>query len=199
MRSVSSGQLLGMLHRAIFPATRPNPVLLVWHWRYELALFTALLFAPIGMIKTLGLNGAILFTVSAMTIMLALLIGWPAARYRLAARVWCIVTQHRLRSACVQARIHTRRGRLPVILWCAPREYGEQVLIWCLAGVTADDFAAARQVLATACYAADVEVATHPRYRHLVILKVIRYRPSDLQPPDEVTIQLSQLSGDLDR
>jgi hypothetical protein len=115
---------------------------------------------------------------------LIVLAAWPAARHRLAARTWCILTPHRLRAGCAQARIHTRRGRLPAILWCAPKVYGEQILIWCPAGVSAHDFLAARQVLATACYASKIEVATHSRYRHIVTLSVIRHQPVDLRSPE---------------
>jgi hypothetical protein len=186
-RSVGTEQLLGMLHQAIIPPARPHLVLLAWRWRYELALLTGLLLIIVVLIKAFGPHGTMLFAVTTVTIVLTVLTSWPAARHRLAARAWCILTPHRLRAGCAQARIHTRRGRLPAILWCASKGYGEQVLIWCPAGVTTDDFAAARQILATACYAAEIKVVPHSRYRHLVILSVIRNQPSDLRAPDDVT------------
>jgi hypothetical protein len=189
-RSVDAEHLLGTLHQAIIPPARPNLVLLTWRWRYELALLTGLLIAVVTLVKAFGPNGTILFAVTAVTIMLTVLIGWPAARRRLAARAWCILTPHRLRAGCAQARIHSRRGRLPAILWCAPQAYGEQILIWCPAGVSANDFLAARQVLATACYASKIEVTTHSRYRHIVILGVIRYQTFDLRSPDDGAARL---------
>ncbi|MGH3975739.1 MAG: hypothetical protein ACRDS9_20765 [Pseudonocardiaceae bacterium] len=176
-----------MLHQAIVPPARPSLALLIWRWRYELILLTGLLLALVALVKALGPNGTMLFAVTAMTIMLTVLMGWPAARHRLAARAWCILTPHRLRAGCAQARIHTRQGRLPAILWCAPKRYGEQVLIWCPAGVTADHFVAARQALATACYAAEIEIFTHSRYQQLVILNVIRDQPSKLRSPDDAS------------
>jgi hypothetical protein len=177
--------LLGTLYQAIVRAARPSPVLLAWRWRYELALLAGLSLTLLALVTSFGWNGAMLLTVTAVALVLILLTGWPAARHRLAARAWCILTPHRIRAGCAQARIHTRRGRLPAILWCAPEEYGEQVRIWCPAGVTSSDFAAARQILATACYAAKVDVVTHPRYRHIVILSVIRYQPSEPRSPDD--------------
>ena len=189
-RSADSEQLLGMLHQAIIPPARPSLVLLAWRWRYEMAMLAGLLLTVVALVETLGLNGTILFAVTAVTIMLTVLIAWPAACHRLTARAWCVLIPHRLRAGCAQARIHTRRGRLPAILWCAPKGYGEQVFIWCPAGVTIDDFAAARQLLATACYAAEIEVVTHPRYRNLVILRVVRYQPSDSGSPDDVATRL---------
>lgn len=192
-RSVDTEQLLGMLHQAIVPPARPSLALLAWRWRYELVLLTGLLLALVTLVKALGPNGTMLFIVIAVTVVLTVLIGWPAARHRLAARAWCILTPHRLRAGCAQARVHTRRGRLPAILWCAPRGYGEQVLIWCPAGVTTDDFTAARQILVTACYAAEIEVVTHPRYRHLVVLSVIRNQRPELRAPDDAATRLGVL------
>ena len=170
-RSVGTDRLLSVLHQAIVPPARPTPLVLAWRWRYEMALLAGLPIALVALVEALGPNWAML-VVTAVTTMLT---SWPAARRRLAARAWCFLTPHRLRAGCAQARIHTRRGRLPAILWCAPRAYGEQVLVWCPAGVTAEDFVAARQVLASACYASDIALVTHPRYRHCLILGVIRY------------------------
>jgi hypothetical protein len=149
---------------------------LTWRWRYEIALLTGLPLTLVALVAAIGPNGAVFIA----TVVTTVLIGWPPARRHLTARVWCIVTPHRLRTGCAQAFIYTRRGRLPAILWCAPKSYGEQILLWCPAGVTANDFIRSRHVLASACYAADIAVITHPRYQHLVMLVVIRYRPSRL-------------------
>ena len=163
-------RLLGMLHQAIVPPVRPHPLILAWHWRYETALLVGLPLAFGVLIKAIGLNES-LFVLMAVII---LLFGWPPARRGLAAYAWCLLTPHRIRAGCAQAWIHTRRGQLPVVLWCTPRPDGEQALLWCPAGITAEDFIAARHVLASACYATEIDVAVHPRYRHLVTLTVIR-------------------------
>ncbi|MGH3980750.1 MAG: hypothetical protein ACRDRZ_17415 [Pseudonocardiaceae bacterium] len=166
-------QLLGTLQRALVPTARPNPILLAWRWRYELAIAAGIPLAIAGLIAAIGPSGA----VAVATVVTALLLGWPAARRHLVARAWCLVTPHRFRAACTQGRIHTRSGRLPAVVWCAPKSYGEQLLIWCPAGITAGDLTAACAVLASACYATAVEVVEHPRYRHLVLVGVIRHQP----------------------
>ncbi|MCA1603037.1 MAG: hypothetical protein LC776_15850 [Acidobacteria bacterium] len=163
-------RLLSTLHQTIVFRSRPNPIILVWRWRYEIALLTGLPLTLAALVEAIGPNGAVLTA----TVLTTVLIGWSPARRQLAARAWCIVTPHRLRRGCAQAFICTHRGRLPAILWCAPKLYGEQVLLWCPAGVVAEDFIRARHVLASACYAAEIAVVTHPKYRHLVILGVIR-------------------------
>lgn len=189
-RSIGADHLLGALHQAIVPPARPSLPLLAWRWRYELARLAGLFLTLVALVGVLGLNAAMLLTVTAVTIVLIVLAAWPPARHWLAARAWCILTPHRLRAGCAQARIHTRRGRLPAVLWCAPKGYGEQILIWCPAGVSANDFLVARQVLATACYASKIEVATHARYQHIVILDVIRSQPVDLRFPNDSAIRL---------
>ncbi|MCA1702580.1 MAG: hypothetical protein LC808_04655 [Actinobacteria bacterium] len=151
--------------------SRPNPITLSWRWRYEIALLTGLPLTLVALVQATGPNGAVLMA----TVVPTVLIGWPPTRRQLIARAWCIVTPHRLRTGCAQAFIYTPHGRLPAILWCAPKPYGEQILFWCPAGVIAEDFVRARHILASACYAADIGVITHPRHRHLVILGVIRY------------------------
>lgn len=177
-REIDADRLLNMLHQAIVPPTRPNPLVVAWRWRYEMTLLVGLPLTLVGLVHVLTPDLAML-VVTTMAILVA---RWPAARRRLVARGWCILTPHRLRAGCVQARIHTRRGRLPTILWCAPKAYGEQVLIWCPAGVTAQDFVAARQVLASTCYASDIEVVADPKYRHLVMLAVTRYQALSVVP-----------------
>src|SRR5690348_18067157 len=39
---------------------------------------------------------------------------------------WCVLTRHRLQRLCYQARLHTREGRLPLILWIRPTKVGER-------------------------------------------------------------------------
>lgn len=160
-----------MLHRGFASPARPNPLGLAWRWRYEAALLVGLPLAVVMSIGAVGANWAMLI----ITVVTTVLVGWPPARRRLIARAWCVVIQHRIRAGCAQTWIHNRRGRLPAVLWCAPKSYGEQVLLWCPAGITAADFVAARHVLASACYASALEVAAHPKYPHLVTVGVIRH------------------------
>lgn len=169
-RDTGADRVLSMLHRGIAPPARPNPLGLAWRWRYEMVLLAGLPLGVVALIGAIGPNWAMLI----VTVVTTVLAGWSGARRRLTARAWCVVTQHRLRAGCAQAWIHNRRGRLPAVLWCAPKSYGEQVLVWCPAGVTVEDFVQARHVLASACYASNIEVVAHPKYPHLVTLGVIR-------------------------
>jgi len=148
----------------------PNPFLVLWRWRYELAVAAAIPLALSWLTSTVGANT----TVAIISVVTALLFGWPPARRRILALAWCVITPHRFRLACAQARVHTRSGRLPAVLWCAHKSYGEQLLVWCPAGITAADLHAARAVIAAACFATDVQVVAHPTRRQLVVVAMIR-------------------------
>ena len=39
-------------------------------------------------------------------------------------RFWCVLTRHRLQRLCWEARLHTRSGRLPLVLWARPTKVG---------------------------------------------------------------------------
>ena len=163
-------ELLATLHHALVPTARPNLFLALWQWRYELAvgaaisLLLAWLTTAVGAVATVGIT----------SVVTALLFGWPAARHRILARAWWVITPHRFRLACAQARLHAHRGRLPAVMRCTPKPYGEQLLVSCPAGITAADLHAARAVIAGACFATDVQVIAHPTRRHLVVVAVIR-------------------------
>lgn len=149
---------------------RANPAVAAWRWRYELGLCSALAVAVAGLGLLAGLL-AIANTAGLLGVLAAL---FPALRRHLAARFWCIVTPHRVRAGCVHAWIHSRYGKIPVILLTTRQPFGERVYLWCRAGSTASDFAAARELLATACWADDVRVWRGERHAQLVGLDVIR-------------------------
>jgi hypothetical protein len=79
--------------------------------------------------------------------------------------------------------VQTRDGRLPVILFTTPAEFGERVTLWCRAGITHGDLEGARDILRAACWASDVRVVASTRYAHVVVLEVIRHLPPG--PPDQ--------------
>ena len=70
--------------------------------------------------------------------------------------------------------MQTRNGKLPIILTTTPTAYGERVQMWLRAGIIAADLSAASDVLAAACWAAEVRVIPGTRHAHLVALEVIR-------------------------
>jgi hypothetical protein len=149
---------------------RANPAVAAWRWRYELGLLSALVVA----FAWLGLEAGLVAIANTAGLLGMLAALFPALRRHLAARFWCIVTPHRVRAGCVHAWIHSRYGKIPVILLTTRQPFGERVYLWCRAGTTASDFAAARELLATACCADDVRVWRGERHAQLVCLDVIR-------------------------
>ena len=140
--------------RASWPASRPpsarshdqNLFARLWHWRYELGLIAGGLLGAVTIGYTLGLDWLIAAAAAALAI-LATAMTWPPARQALMARAWCVITPHRVRTGCTHAWIQTRDGRLPVVLYTVPADFGERVWLWCRAGITAGDLEAAREIL----------------------------------------------------
>lgn len=149
--------------------SRANPVVAAWRWRYELTAAATLAAAWIALdiAAAAGLTGG-------LAAALVLTACFRPGRRFLAARAWCIVTAHRVRTGCAQGWIHTRYGKLPFILWTRSRPTGERVYLWCRAGTSAGDFSSAHKQLAAACMAKDIKVSQHARYAHLIALDVIR-------------------------
>ena len=109
----------------------------------------------------------------------------PTRRY-LVARAWCIITPHRVRVGCAQAWIHSRRGKIPVVLLTTRQPFGERVHIWCRAGTSAIDFASALPLLTAACWARDIRVSGNERFAQLMTVDVIRRLPPGQLPPDDL-------------
>lgn len=151
--------------RAFFPTV-------IWRWRYELVLAAGISTTVFVLVRALGAQWAVI-TLSAAAGFCSP--PWPRA---VTARFWCVVTAHRLRSGFVQARLQTRRGRLPAILSIRPAPFGESVRLWCPAGITADAIRSARSTLAAACWASTVRVLRDPRQTQRVTLEIVRH---DLQ------------------
>jgi hypothetical protein len=155
---------------ALSVVARPNLPVVAWRWRYELGLAAALTAAATVLILAEGLGWMLAVTAAA-----AALCWLPAARRPLIRRAWCIITPHRIRTGCAQAWIHSRDGKIPIVVLTTSEPFGERVRIWCRAGTCPQDFVAARAQLAAACWAMDVGVATHARFAQIVLLDVIRY------------------------
>jgi hypothetical protein len=172
-RGPNDPSVISSLESAVREIRRPGPVESCWNWRWELGIvFTVaglagLIAASFGLIGLAAAAGAGLAASTA-------LLSWPPARKRIVAQAWCIITPHRIRVGCVNAWVQTRRGRLPIVMYAVPTDYGERVQLWCRAGITAADLFAARPVLAAACWAAQVRVIPSVQRAHLVTLEVIR-------------------------
>jgi hypothetical protein len=164
----SRRQALGPVAAALGAVARPNLLVLAWRWRWELMLAAGV---PLAAILIAGTLGPWALAVSAGLIAAAAL--WPPARQQLIARAWCVITPHRVRTGCAEAWIHSRRGKLPMVLLTTQQPFGERVHLWCRAGTSALDFESARPTLISACW------ARHPgdrrlRHAHLVTLTIRR-------------------------
>jgi len=170
--------VMASVEAAISTVVRPGPLAWLWHWRYEIGLAAGLALVELASDTKLGVAGLIAITATGLALLVAALV-WPPSRKRLIARAWCVITPHRVRTGCMHAWIQTRDGRLPTILFTTTAYFGERVTLWCHPGITAGDLEAASDILSTACWASDVRVMTSARYRHIVVLEVIRRAPPE--------------------
>ena len=131
-----------------------SPAGIVWRWRTELT--SSLPCWP----RTSGSRwpsppcGRCITLAALITAALAI----PLSRRYLTRHAWCLISRHRLQRVCYESRLHTRAGRLPLIVWIRPTKVGERAWILCRAGVCADDFDAYRAEIGAGCYAREARV-----------------------------------------
>jgi hypothetical protein len=146
---------------------------MLWRWRTELSALAALAALTLWLITLITVIGAL-----ALVLGLALMAGViPPARRFITRHAWCVLTRHRLQHLCWEARLHTRAGRLPLILWIKPTPVGVRAFVLCRAGICAEDFEAHIGEIRAACYARDARVTRHPRWSQLVTIDVVRHDP----------------------
>ncbi len=160
--------LLGALDRAIRPVRRPNPLVLAYRWRYEIALLVAVFFA-VPWFAALSPPVAI-----GLAALVVLPLGVPPARRFAWRRLRAIVLQHRLRTAFVRARVTSNAGRIPVILWTSPRSHADRALLFLPAGLTGRLLATEADRVAVACDGTHAEVVAVRDHRVLVWLVIVR-------------------------
>jgi len=169
--------VMASVEHALSSVARPGILGRLWHWRYEVGLLSGL--AAVALVSGYVLGAVWLIAVMATGLgLLAAGLSWPASRRRLIARAWCVITPHRVRTGCMHAWVQSRDGRLPVVLYTTLADWGERVVLWCRAGITAADLMAARDILRGACWASDVRVVASARYPHIVVLEVVRRGPT---------------------
>jgi hypothetical protein len=100
-------------------------------------------------------------------------------------RRFLVLSRHRIQRVCWETRMHTRSGRLPLVLRIHPTQVGERALIWCRAGICAADFEAHAEEIAAACYARQARVNGHKRWAQLVHLDIVR---RDTLAPHQVIV-----------
>ena len=117
----------------------------------------------------------------------------PHSRRFITRRFWCVLARHRLQRLCYEARLHTRSGRLPLILWTRPTKVGERTWVLCRAGICAEDFEDHTGELRAACYARDARVTRNRRWSHLVTIDIIRR--DTLAASEFITSPLARLTA----
>ena len=154
------------------PPRRASLPIRLWRWRTEVALLAAAIITVAAVTFPLGEGDWWPF------LMLTGTIGVPTAsrfgRSWALAHIWCLISRHRIRKTCMETRMHTRSGRLPLILWITPTAVGEKALVLARAGICAEDFEAFSGELSSACYARRTEVARHRRWAHLITVEIVR-------------------------
>jgi hypothetical protein len=143
----------------------------LWRFRTEvttLALvgggYAALAYRVHLILAALALGGLIL--------LLAVL---PWTRRFFTRRAWCVLTRHRIQRTCYETRMHTRSGRLPLVLRIHPTEVGVRAVVWCRAGICFEDFEAHTGELAAACYAREARIERSKRWAQLVTVNIVRH------------------------
>ena len=173
----------------LFVKFHRTPAGVAWRWRAEL-LILILLAAALRWLDSLITLDPAGITLAGF---LALVLAVPHSRRFITRRFWCILARHRLQRLCYEARLHTRSGRLPLILWIRPTNVGERAWLLCRAGVCAEDFEGRTEELRAACYARDARVTRNTRWSHLITIDIIRR--DTLAASTTITSPLHRLTG----
>jgi hypothetical protein len=142
----------------------------LWRFRAELTLAAALVAATLA----LGHLVSIMWAQIIMAGLTVLVIVLPPTRRVLIRHAWCVFSRHRLQRVFFETRMHTRSGRVSLILWIRPTQVGERAWVWCRAGICAEDLEAHTGEIAAACIAREARVAKSARWAQLVTVDVVR-------------------------
>jgi hypothetical protein len=142
----------------------------LWRFRTEVILLTLVGagYTALSRLVSLALAAVI---VGGLALILAVL---AQSRRFIIRRFWCVLSRHRIQKVCYETRMHTRSGRLPLVLRIHPTRVGERALVWCRAGICAADFEAHAQEIAAACYARQARVEGNRRWAQLVQVDIVR-------------------------
>jgi hypothetical protein len=121
-----------------------------WRWRTELTIPTAITAATwrLALLLTLTWAGVLV----GLALIVTGVLPWTRRRS------WCALARHRVHKLSWEARLHTRAGRLPLVLWTRPTKVGERLHLLCRAGTCAEDFEAHIGELRAACFARDAQI-----------------------------------------
>jgi hypothetical protein len=141
-------------------------------WRFR-AEATALL-AATAVIWQLAVTITIVWALTAVAALVTGAFITPPVRRFIIRRVWCVISRHRLQKVFFETRMHTRSGRLSLVLRIHPTQVGERALIWCRAGICFEDFEAHTGEIAAACYAREARIERSKRWAQLVQVNIVR-------------------------
>ena len=170
-----------ILDRA-FVQVRHSAAGVIWRFRTEvMVLVTGIagMWELAKAVTTAWLTVMLIIAGTAVTVV-------PQARRFITRRAWCVLSRHRIQKVCFETRMHTRSGRLPLVLRIHPTKVGERALIWCRAGICAADFEAHTPEIAAACYARQARVEGNRRWAQLVQVDIVRrdtLAPHTVIPP----------------
>ena len=173
----------------IFVRFHRTPAGIAWRWRTELAILATLAAALWWLSILITITWAAILLAALVSVVLAV----PHSRRFITRRFWCVLARHRLQRLCYEARLHTRSGRLPLILWIRPTQVGERAWLLCRAGICAEDFEDRIGELRAACYARDARVTRNRRWSHLVTIDIIRR--DTLAAANTITSPLARLTA----
>jgi len=142
----------------------------VWRMRTEILALIAGAAAFTWLDMTSSVVWACIIVVAAVTPIFVL----PWTRRFIIRKAWCVISRHRMQRVFFETRMHTRSGRLPLILRIHPTEVGERALVWCRAGICFEDFEAHIGEIAAACYGREARVERSKRWSHIVVINVVR-------------------------
>jgi hypothetical protein len=154
----------------LFAKFNHTPAGIAWRWRTELVTLSILAVA----FRRLDTWTSPLWALIIIAALAVVVLAVPHSRRFITRRFWCVLARHRLQRLCYEARLHTRSGRLPLVLWTRPTKVGERTWVLCRAGICAEDFEAHIGELRAACYARDARVTRNRRWSHLVTIDIIR-------------------------
>lgn len=93
------------------------------------------------------------------------------------ARMWAVISRHRVYACLVQTRTMTPDGKLPYLYWSSPSPVGERIRVWLPAGLSSSDLENNTEALAAACYASEARVDFNRKYTHLATIHIARRNP----------------------
>jgi len=142
----------------------------LWRYRTELLIPAILIDCAKVLAIVLPLTLAVIAVAATITVVMVL----PWTRRPVVRRGWCVLSRHRIQRVCYETRMHTRSGRLPLVLRIKPTEVGERALIWCRAGISGADFENHAGDIAAACYARQARISVSPHRAQMVTLDIVR-------------------------